>query len=76
MSRVGFEPTIPVFEGANTFDALDGAAIVIGTLDLIVLNVVLLQLRRRVQIMKFLNMYVPPSSCYFLLVIRWNCLTS
>jgi hypothetical protein len=32
MRRVGFEPTIPVFERANTVHALDGAAIVIGNL--------------------------------------------
>jgi hypothetical protein len=30
MPWVGFEPTIPVFERAKTFHALDGAAIVIG----------------------------------------------
>jgi hypothetical protein len=30
MPRVGFEPTIPVFERAKKFHALDGAAIVIG----------------------------------------------
>jgi hypothetical protein len=30
MPRVGFEPTIPVLEGANTFHALDRAATVIG----------------------------------------------
>jgi hypothetical protein len=30
MPRVGFEPTIPVFEWAKAFHALDGAAIVIG----------------------------------------------
>jgi hypothetical protein len=32
MSRVGFEPKIPVFEGAKTVHALDSAATVIGTL--------------------------------------------
>jgi hypothetical protein len=32
MSRVGFEPTIPVFEGVKTFHALDSAATVIGIL--------------------------------------------
>jgi hypothetical protein len=31
MPRVGFEPTIPVFERAKTDHALDGAATVIGT---------------------------------------------
>jgi hypothetical protein len=30
MLRVGFEPTIPVFEGAKTVHALDRAAVVIG----------------------------------------------
>jgi hypothetical protein len=30
MPRLGFEPTIPVFERANTFHALDRAATVIG----------------------------------------------
>jgi hypothetical protein len=30
MPRVGFEPTITVFERAKTFHALDGAATVIG----------------------------------------------
>jgi hypothetical protein len=30
MPRVGFEPTIPVFEQAKTFHALDRAATVIG----------------------------------------------
>jgi hypothetical protein len=30
MSRVGFEPTNPVFEQAKTVDALDRAATVIG----------------------------------------------
>jgi hypothetical protein len=30
MPRVGFEPTIPVFERANTIHALDRAATVIG----------------------------------------------
>jgi hypothetical protein len=30
MPRVGFVPTIPVFEQAKTFYALDGAAAVIG----------------------------------------------
>jgi hypothetical protein len=30
MPRVGFEPTIPVFERAKTVHALDGAATVIG----------------------------------------------
>jgi hypothetical protein len=30
MPRVGFEPTLPVFERAKTVDALDGAATVIG----------------------------------------------
>jgi hypothetical protein len=30
MPRVGFEPTIPVFERAKTVHALDSAAIVIG----------------------------------------------
>jgi hypothetical protein len=30
MSRVGFEPTIPVFERAKTVDAFDRAATVIG----------------------------------------------
>jgi hypothetical protein len=32
MPRVGFEPTIPVFERAKTVHALDGAATVIGSL--------------------------------------------
>jgi hypothetical protein len=31
MPRVGFEPTIPMFERANTFHALDRATYVIGT---------------------------------------------
>jgi hypothetical protein len=31
MPRVGFEPTIPVFEWAKTVHALDGAATVTGT---------------------------------------------
>jgi hypothetical protein len=31
MPRVGFEPTIPVFEQAKTVHALDRAATVIGT---------------------------------------------
>jgi hypothetical protein len=31
MPRVGFEPTIPVFERAKTFDALERAATVVGT---------------------------------------------
>jgi hypothetical protein len=31
MPRVGFEPTIPVFERAKTLHSLDRAAIVIGT---------------------------------------------
>jgi hypothetical protein len=35
MPRVGFEPTIPVFEGARTFRALERAAAVIGLLKLI-----------------------------------------
>jgi hypothetical protein len=30
MCKVGFEPMIPVFEGAKTIHALDRAAIVIG----------------------------------------------
>jgi hypothetical protein len=30
MPRVGFEPTIPVFEGAKTVHALDRAVTVIG----------------------------------------------
>jgi hypothetical protein len=30
MPQVGLEPTIPVFERANTVHALDGAATVIG----------------------------------------------
>jgi hypothetical protein len=30
MPRVGLDPTIPVFEGAKTFLALDRAATVIG----------------------------------------------
>jgi hypothetical protein len=30
MSRVGFEPTIPVFERAKTIHALDAAATAIG----------------------------------------------
>jgi hypothetical protein len=30
MPRVGFEPTIPAFEGAKTFHAIDSAATVIG----------------------------------------------
>jgi hypothetical protein len=32
MPQLGFEPTIPVFEQANTVHALDQAATVIGTL--------------------------------------------
>jgi hypothetical protein len=32
MSRVGFEPTTPMLDGAKTVHALDGAAIVIGVL--------------------------------------------
>jgi hypothetical protein len=31
MPRIGFQPTIPVFERAKTVHALDGAATVIGT---------------------------------------------
>jgi hypothetical protein len=31
MPRVGFEPTIPVFERAKTVRTLDGGATVIGT---------------------------------------------
>jgi hypothetical protein len=31
MHKVGFEPTIPVFERANTFHALDCATTVIGS---------------------------------------------
>jgi hypothetical protein len=31
MPRVGFEPTIPVFERAKTVHALDGAATEIGS---------------------------------------------
>jgi hypothetical protein len=30
MIRMGFEPTIPAFEGAKTVHALDGAATVMG----------------------------------------------
>jgi hypothetical protein len=30
MPQVGFEPTIPVFEGTKTVHALDGAATVFG----------------------------------------------
>jgi hypothetical protein len=30
MPRIGFEPTIPVFDGAKTFRALDRATTVIG----------------------------------------------
>jgi hypothetical protein len=33
MPWVGFEPTIPVFEGAKTVHALDHATIVIGTIN-------------------------------------------
>jgi hypothetical protein len=32
MPQVGFEPTIPVFEGAKAVHVLDGAAAVVGTL--------------------------------------------
>jgi hypothetical protein len=35
MHRVGFEPTIPVFELAKTFHALDSAASVIGSIDIL-----------------------------------------
>jgi hypothetical protein len=38
MSRVGFEPTIPVFKRANTVHTLDGAATVIGYTNTAVLN--------------------------------------
>jgi hypothetical protein len=38
MPRVGFEPTIPVFERAKTVHALDRAAIVIGKPNYTVLN--------------------------------------
>jgi hypothetical protein len=34
MPRVGFEPTIPVFERAKTVHALDRAAAVIGVLNI------------------------------------------
>jgi hypothetical protein len=34
MRRVGFEPTIPVFERVKTVHALDRAATVIGTSEL------------------------------------------
>jgi hypothetical protein len=36
MPRVRFEPTIPVFERAKTFHALDRAATAIGTLHTVV----------------------------------------
>jgi hypothetical protein len=35
MPRVGFEPTIPAFERAKTVHALDGAATVIGSTNLL-----------------------------------------
>jgi hypothetical protein len=38
MPRLGFQPTIPVFERAKTVHALDRAAIVIGSLDFILRN--------------------------------------
>jgi hypothetical protein len=34
MPQVGFEPTIPVFERAKSVHALDGAATVIGSLNI------------------------------------------
>jgi hypothetical protein len=40
MSRVGFEPTIPVFERAKTVHALERAATVIGTVAKFVLHTV------------------------------------
>jgi hypothetical protein len=37
MSRVGFEPTIPTFQRADTVHALDRAAIVIGLRSVVIL---------------------------------------
>jgi hypothetical protein len=39
MSRLGFEPTIPVFESVKSFRALDRAAIVMGVIILICHNI-------------------------------------
>jgi hypothetical protein len=39
MPRVGFEPSIPVFERPDTFYALDRAATVIGAIHFMIYNV-------------------------------------
>jgi hypothetical protein len=50
MSRVGFEPTIPVFEPAKTIRILDRAATVIGQLPLFILETDVLKCKLKWQI--------------------------
>jgi hypothetical protein len=47
MPQVGFEPTIPVFERTNTVHALDRAASVIGILEKVQRNVLVLKVPRQ-----------------------------